>query len=279
MHVLTGPDHLSALATLSANVDSNTAFFLGIRWGIGHSTGLLAVGVVFILISLSSSSETIDVPDTVSHFFESIVGIFMIVLGLYGIRRAHHRTNSELSGRDGLTRVLSRDGASIVCSRADEEAAEADEEEKENYETFVPTEEAVHSYHTHAHRSMFFSVDEEPLETSPSQTYTARVTTGMMALVAGIIHGLAGPGGVLGVIPAIQMHDAKLAAVYLGSFCLSSTLTMGIFAVFYGTSTVKLGKRLNSEYLVEMVSASFSIVVGVLWIVLLSIGKLDDIFP
>ena len=44
VHVLTGPDHLSAIATLSANVGhTGAAFGLGVRWGLGHSTGLLLV--------------------------------------------------------------------------------------------------------------------------------------------------------------------------------------------------------------------------------------------
>jgi hypothetical protein len=286
---LTGPDHLSALATLSANNDSRTAFFLGVRWGIGHSTGLLTVGIVFILLSLSSNQETIEIPEGVSHFFESIVGIFMILLGIYGIRRAHHRKNMELlSDRDGLTRVTMPEDldASIIQSRAGDEAVDDDEEinrveneQKENYETFPTTGTYAHSYHAHARHSTFFSVDEDTMETSRCHRCTSKLSTGMMALVAGIIHGLAGPGGVLGVIPAVQMHNARLAAVYLGSFCVASTLTMGFFAVLYGTSTVKLGRRWKSEFLVEMVSASFSIFVGVLWIVLLSVGKLDDIFP
>ncbi|GAX21013.1 hypothetical protein FisN_1Lh317 [Fistulifera solaris] len=289
VHVLTGPDHLSALATLSANNDSHTAFFLGVRWGVGHSTGLLTVGVVFILMSLSSNQETIEIPEGVSHFFESIVGIFMILLGIYGIRRAHHRKNTELlSDRDGLTRVAMQEDwdASVIRSRAGEGAVDDDEqnnrdedEQKENYETFPATGTYAHSDHAHPRHSTFFSVDEETMGTSRCQMCTSKLSTGMMALVAGIIHGLAGPGGVLGVIPAVQMHNSRLAAVYLGSFCIASTLTMGLFAVLYGTSTVTLGKRWKSEFLVEMVSASFSIFVGVLWIVLLSVGKLDDIFP
>lgn len=89
VHVLTGPDHLSALATLSANVRSVLqAFCLGVRWGLGHSTGLLIVGIVFILLSRTSDQDTVSVPDRLSHFFESLVGVFMILLGLYGMRRA-----------------------------------------------------------------------------------------------------------------------------------------------------------------------------------------------
>jgi hypothetical protein len=56
VHVLTGPDHLSALATLSAN-DTN-AFLLGVQWGIGHSFGLVVVATV--LIALSSPGNDAD---------------------------------------------------------------------------------------------------------------------------------------------------------------------------------------------------------------------------
>ena len=32
--------------------------------------------------------ETVEIPDLLSQWFESLVGVFMIVLGLYGVRRA-----------------------------------------------------------------------------------------------------------------------------------------------------------------------------------------------
>ena len=51
IHVLTGPDHLSALSTLSANIGNCKAFNLGIRWGLGHSTGLVIVAVIIIAVS------------------------------------------------------------------------------------------------------------------------------------------------------------------------------------------------------------------------------------
>ena len=45
-HVLS-PDHLSALATLSAN-GGYAAFKLGVRWGIGHSTGMLGMACALL---------------------------------------------------------------------------------------------------------------------------------------------------------------------------------------------------------------------------------------
>ena len=108
---------------------------------------------------------------------------------------------------------------------------------------------------------------------------------GSLALAIGVVHGVAGPGGVLGVIPAVQLRDARLAFIYLGTFCITSTLSMGLFAAFYGTLSEWLaggnwGRReCNRVFLVEVGSASLSIVVGFIWLVLLSVGKLEEVFP
>ena len=53
LHVVTGPDHLSAIATLSAGMQKRDAFALGIRWGLGHSSGLLLVAGIFLVLGSS----------------------------------------------------------------------------------------------------------------------------------------------------------------------------------------------------------------------------------
>lgn len=57
VHVLTGPDHLSALITLSANVEKCRAFWYGVNWGLGHSTGVLVVGAIMIAFDESQEEE------------------------------------------------------------------------------------------------------------------------------------------------------------------------------------------------------------------------------
>jgi hypothetical protein len=108
-------------------------------------------------------------------------------------------------------------------------------------------------------------------------------TTGALAVLTGLVHGVAGPGGVLGIIPAVQLRDPYLSSVYLGTFCFTSCLVMGGFAAFYGSFSKWLAGggdgSTNRVFLVEVGSASLSIFVGLIWIVLLSVGKLEDIFP
>ena len=58
------------------------------------------------------------------------------------------------------------------------------------------------------------------------------------------------------------------ATIYLGSFCVSSTLTMGAFAAFYGECThhsQRLSERL--PYILAFVSGSTSVLVGTIWLI------------
>ena len=61
-HVATGPDHLTALATLSANIGNYKAFSYGIRWGIGHSTGLAIVAATLIPLSTGNDVSHLYTP-------------------------------------------------------------------------------------------------------------------------------------------------------------------------------------------------------------------------
>lgn len=323
VHVLTGPDHLSAIATLSANVGNNVeAAYLGIRWGIGHSSGLLLVGSIMILLS-HAGQDSVDMPDTASHIFESIVGIFMILLGIYGVRRAwlkHPKTQYDAiendssptkeknTGDQQLTRV---ENDAIFRINSDEEGNE--EFQGDNFRGSVSLElqfdgdecpvcvpPPVFGQDQGGHAILGTSGDESDLEgavvvetayldtVSPSRfrryckAMTRRISTKTVAFMAGIVHGLAGPGAVLGVIPAVQLQNGKLAAVYLSCFCVSSIITMGCFATMYGycSSTIaKNGTGEGREFLIECVSATLSILVGITWLTLLALGKLEDIFP
>jgi hypothetical protein len=329
VHVLTGPDHLSALATLSASSDCDwrASFLLGVRWGIGHSTGLLLVGSIFIIKDYISSrdggddQDGIDVPDSVGHFFESLVGIFMLALGVYGFRSA-------------LLKKQEEEGRFLVVNFEEEEL------EGGASKQLVPRD---HNHHHHHHHHCDFPFGLGDLSSSPeryvddnlngnlgsSSTTTPRkdvcddnvrgtneenygsqntlevdsqfgddegggrscscgetfsqlsrqFSIKTLALLAGIIHGLAGPGGVLGVIPAVQLHDWRLATCYLGSFCCSSTITMGLFAASYGHITTRLAEKTNFEFQIHCFSSILSILVGILWLLLLSLGRLDDVFP
>ena len=83
IHVLTGPDHVSAIVTLSVG-GSFRAFWLGVRWGLGHSVGLLLMYSAFV----EFGSSALQGNSTIAVLAHATVGVFMIVLGITGCNSA-----------------------------------------------------------------------------------------------------------------------------------------------------------------------------------------------
>lgn len=424
IHVLTGPDHLSAIATLSGtNIERNTrrsSFMLGVKWGLGHSFGLLLVGGILIFLE-ESSGDWIGMDTTLSKILESFVGVFMLCLGIYGLFKAdrnhkegviddlsnHHPNTTQMQSLKELSDaeknemvecmvvggepidihgslvrkmegVLRMDDISERSGRSANNnyrgssyggLSDSDYQDDDYYETRTLGEQSmVTILDTRNRRGTMETIDMPHLQierpndstdlpqthkmskrSSPTpmemevemdnKTPTAsnaksnRLMTaaslvskhtvnpihrrssgietegmydkylypccgdcgkkffsfspGMLAIAAGILHGVAGPGGVLGVIPAVELRDAKLAIIYLGTFCLTSTFVMAGFATFYGSlsdwmagGSRRGGRGSSSRVLmVEVGSSLLSVCVGVIWLVLLAVGKLDEVFP
>ena len=83
----------------------------------------------------------------------------------------------------------------------------------------------------------------------------------------------------MGVLPAVEMRSWKSSFIYLGSFVVTSTVSMGAFASIYGEVTRRLGNTTDSMELgLRVFSACMSISVGLLWLILSYLGKLEELF-
>ena len=80
-HVLAGPDHLGAVGPLAARSPQN-AWKSGLRWGLGHTAGVLIVGVLFLALR-----EVLPI-DLISGWSERLVGVVLIAIGAWGLRTA-----------------------------------------------------------------------------------------------------------------------------------------------------------------------------------------------
>ena len=89
VHVLSGPDHLAAIAPYAVDGKSR-AWRTGIRWGLGHATGALAVGLLMLVLR-----DALPV-DAVSAWGERLVGFALIAIGIWGILAALNRTSRRL---------------------------------------------------------------------------------------------------------------------------------------------------------------------------------------
>jgi hypothetical protein len=96
LHVLSGPDHLAAIAPYA--VEGKTrAWKTGVRWGIGHSTGVLAVGLMALLARHALPIEAL------SAWAEHAVGVVLLGIGACGLHKAlalrSHDASSHNHGR------------------------------------------------------------------------------------------------------------------------------------------------------------------------------------
>jgi hypothetical protein len=80
-HVLSGPDHLAAVAPLAV-ADRERGWFAGWTWGVGHASGVVAVASVAILLR-----DVLPPVAVISSSGERLVGVALIAIGLWALRR------------------------------------------------------------------------------------------------------------------------------------------------------------------------------------------------
>jgi ABC-type nickel/cobalt efflux system permease component RcnA len=238
--------------TVSA-CQGSKALWNGIRWGIGHSIGLILVALVLWLVESDVKSSSTGFSKYASYFS----GVFMILLGLYFVRDILQNDKSGL-------------GFSAVATSAE----------------FELSTNVTHN-HLHEPENALddeFKIEEQsdPLhrdETAKLEKVSWRQTGA--SLFAGIIGGIAGPGGLLAIVPA-SYYSTKFEAIsYILLFILSSTAMMGIVAYVYGRFTSRWVtnslNRQQQETKLKLISAIISVLVGLVWILLtaLDVMKLD----
>lgn len=83
-HVVTGPDHLAAVTPLA--IDSRKrSWQIGLWWGVGHTTGMLLIGLLF-----ASFRELIPV-EVISEHSEVVIGLLLILIGGWAVLRTFLR--------------------------------------------------------------------------------------------------------------------------------------------------------------------------------------------
>jgi hypothetical protein len=108
LHVVSGPDHLSAVAPLAAR-RAGAPWRTGFRWGLGHSAGVVAVAV-----AAHALRETLPL-SAVSQWGERLVGLTLLVIGLWSLRQAFgarpRRHSHGPSGHGGVAKAAFGVGA------------------------------------------------------------------------------------------------------------------------------------------------------------------------
>lgn len=100
-HVYVGADHLAALMPLSAGRRLRAAW-LGLRWGLGHSVGVVIVAILLLAGREALKGREIVNLEPVGEWGERLVGVMLIALGALGIRAAaRHKLHLHAHSHEG----------------------------------------------------------------------------------------------------------------------------------------------------------------------------------
>ena len=99
LHVVSGPDHLAAVAPLVVK-DRRQAWLAGLRWGLGHALGVAIIAGAAVVL------RNVLHVDQLSTWSEKLVGVLLIALGVWSFRSAlknHVHTHEHV--HDGVRHV------------------------------------------------------------------------------------------------------------------------------------------------------------------------------
>jgi ABC-type nickel/cobalt efflux system permease component RcnA len=227
VHVLSGPDHLAAVAPLASDGEQRP-WQAGAVWGLGHSSGVLGVGVVALLLRGWLPM------DALSSWSERMVGFVLLGIGIWGLHRAFRtrvHTHPHTHGPNHSP---------------------------------GPGESQGQQRHTHLHAHVHAVRGQA---TDPAHAATRHRHT-HAAFAVGVLHGLAGSSHFLGVLPALALPGLSASLSYLGGFGAGTVVAMSGFASVVGLIAARAQHRgpMATRWLLSACSTA-ALLVGIAWLV------------
>ena len=277
LHVVLGPDHLSAIMTMSV-FGRSSSFWQGIRWGVGHSIG---IGVVAVLVFAIGETLSKRAHASFDYWGSIVSGVFMIFLGLHFMRKLHNMKKSlgfvelDESERNQFSplkqQVIGKAVKSDKPGNSSQQVIAVGENNatQDIFDRLAPLSDNSTRPSSSKEEPVLKSSDTAPSKSSDS-------LPPLLSVIAGVVGGAAGPGGVLAIVPASYYPTFGESLLYVFIFMAVSTGMMGLVALGYGELTFRFADSYkDSRMLVRGIyffSSGMSIFVGALWIALTVTG-------
>ncbi len=223
------PDHLVAVTTIVSEYRNPLrAIWVGVSWGLGHTTTLLLVGTVILLLRLS-------IPEGLALFFEFLEGAVLIVLGVqtfWGLRRRvhahpHHKAEPHV-----------------------------------HFHSHTRTRE--HSHHqprSRANLGRLLIAGVIPGEHHTTPSNPLRPFFRVKSYVVGTVHGLAGSAALMLLVLA-GLKSTLTGVLYILIFSLGSVASMGLISIFISLPFSVSSRLPRLNLVVQTAAGTFSILFG-----------------
>jgi cation transport ATPase len=224
-HVLAGPDHLAAVTPLAIE-SKNRSWGIGLAWGIGHTLGILIIGILFLLFR-----DLIPV-EKISEHSEQLVGVMLILIGLWAIAKAGLKIRSKKHAHPHIHKTEAGEFVHI-------------HEHDHNVEHAHSKPEA----HKHSHQKQH------------RQNIRASLGIGIFHGLAGVSHLLA----ILPTLALPTRLDASLYLSGFGLGTISAMVLFSALLGFISMKTSMSGRAVAFRVL-RVLGGAAAIIVGVWWI-------------
>lgn len=225
-------DHLVAVTTIvSAYRNPLKAIWVGVSWGLGHTTTLLLVGILVLFVKITLSEQ-------IARLFEFLVGVVLVILGVqvfWSLRRSRVHLHPH-----------SHDSQSHVHFHSHAE---------------TPT----HSHHRRlgwsnlAYFLIAGIISGEHRQTALRGSLTPFFR--LKSYVVGTVHGLAGSAALMLLVLA-GLESRLLGIWYILLFGLGSVISMGLVTIFLAFPFSASARWPQFNRLVQYTAGIFGILFG-----------------
>jgi ABC-type nickel/cobalt efflux system permease component RcnA len=248
-HVVTGPDHLAAVTPLA--IDSRKkSWVIGLSWGLGHTMGMLLIGLLFVLFK-----EFLPI-EAISKYSETVIGVLLIVIGCWALIRIYLR-HSHGNRPHGHFHTQPYFYAHI---------------HKHSHELRPVIDHEHHHDHNHTgehnHSHMLTHITDRSHEHDHVHAGKTKQNA-FTAFSIGIIHGFAGFSHLFALLPSLALPSVWASVIYISAFASGTIFTMIIFAFILGHMAFKSVVKDKQVFLkwFTLGGAFLAIAIGILWII------------
>lgn len=235
-------DHMVAVSVFTGfKPKLKAAIGYGGRWGIGHASVVVVVGALLAWFN-------IKVPPHVESWGETAVGLALIGLGIWALRRSQkfhaHLPQEHVSIAEAQNSNSDESAHSLAHGHlhAHNHLHAGSGVFTQHHSHHAATHEHHHHHNAHHHHQ--------------------HLPTAM-----GALHGLAGSAPVLALVPITLLENFYQALIYLTLFSVGTTLSMMVYAGFAALAMQRLSFSQQRVVGLTKVIAWATVVVGVWWVI------------